>query len=171
VVTERSTVVTVVLSKSFSDFRLGPVTSETATGPENCLSSRSKSAARDWSVDGVDDQLAVVECGGNVQVRHLVEAPGLVLGDVDEELQGFAFAVVGEQCQRMVDGLQIDALVIAEDGCDDVDQLRHVGDFDDVRVVDEGVEEGGDHQRVLEVVWVPLGGAPESAASMMPLPL
>ena len=79
--------------------------------------------------------------------------------------------MVGEQCQRMVDGLQIDALVIAEDGCDDVDQLRHVGDFDDVRVVDEGVEEGGDHQRVLEVVWVPLGGAPESAASMMPLPL
>src|ERR1039457_6594047 len=30
------------------------------------------------AVDGVDDQPAVVECGGTVQVRHLVEAAGLV---------------------------------------------------------------------------------------------
>src|ERR1019366_8486366 len=64
----------------------------------------------------------------------------------------FALGVVGEQRQGMVNGLQVDAFVVAEDGRDDVDQLGHVGDFDDVGVVDEGVEEGGDDQRVLQVV-------------------
>ena len=38
------------------------------------------------------------------------------------------------------------------DGRDDVDQLRHVGDLDDVGVIHECVEEGGDHQGVFEVV-------------------
>src|SRR5450756_85703 len=71
---------------------------------------------------------------------------------VHEELEGFAFGVVGEQGQGMVNGLEVDALLVAEDGRDDVDQLRHVGDLDDVGVVDEGVEEGGDDQRVLQVV-------------------
>src|ERR1039458_8286595 len=104
------------------------------------------------AVDGVDDQLPVVDRGGNVQVGHIVETGSLVPGAVDEQLQGFAFDVVGEQGQGIVNGLQENALVVAENGSDDVDQLRHVGDFDDVGVVDEGVEEGGDDQRILEVV-------------------
>ena len=37
----------------------------------------------------------------------------------------------------MIDGLQVDAFIVAEDECDDVDQLRHVNDLDDVTLAIE----------------------------------
>ena len=63
------------------------------------------------AVDSIDHELTVVVGGGDIQVWHIVKAARLVLGAVHEKLQGFAFDMVGEERQGVIDGLQEDAVV------------------------------------------------------------
>src|SRR5206468_8242916 len=67
----------------------------------------------------------------------------------------------GKQLQGIEDRLQKDSVFVREDGGDNVHQLRHVGDFDDVRVIDERIQETRDDQRVFKIV-VFLQNAPSS---------
>ena len=165
-VTERSTVFTVVLSKSFSALMSGPLTSDTATAPANCLSSDfhfSFDALVRMAVHHVQHQRAVVAAGRSIEVRaRRRTARSCISGVSTNSSSALPLRVVGEQLQRIINGLQEQALVVGENGRDHVHQLRHVGDLHDVGVIDECIQKGRDHQRVFQVV-VLLQNAPARA--------
>ncbi len=54
--------------------------------------------------------------------------------------------------QRIVNRLQKHVRLAREDRRDHVHQLRHIRNLHNVRVIDEGIQEGGNHQRILQVV-------------------
>src|ERR1035441_2121236 len=104
------------------------------------------------AADDVDHQRAIVERRGSIEIRYIVEPRAFVPGTVQIELERLALAVIGEQLQGGVNGLKEQGLLIGEDGGDDVDQLRHVGDLDDVRMIHKRVQEGCHHQGIFQVV-------------------
>ena len=85
--------------------------------------------------------------------RPLLEAGRQgVTGRVDVDVERDRPHVLGVEAQRMVDGLEEQALRAREDRGDRVDELGEVGHPDDPAVADEAVEVGGHRQRVREVV-------------------
>src|SRR5581483_5798947 len=106
------------------------------------------------AVDDVDDQGAILIGGRRIEIWNIVKPPALVLGNIHKQLQGFTFCVIGKELQRVIDGLQVQSGFVCKDRRDDVYQLRHIGDLDNVRMIDKGVEKSGHHQRVLEVVML-----------------
>src|SRR5581483_3571947 len=100
------------------------------------------------TIDNVQHQRAVVVGSRGVQLRYIVESPAFVFGHIHYKLKSFALCVVGEKLERVIDGLQKEALFIGENGCDDIHQLRQVRDFDNVSMVHEGVEESGDNEGI-----------------------
>ena len=103
------------------------------------------------AVHHIQHQRAIVIRRRSIQVRHVSEALGRILRAlraIDKQLQRLTLAVVGEELQRKVNRLQEEALLSGKDGRDDVHELRHVGDLDDVRVIHERVQKRGAQQRM-----------------------
>ena len=57
-----------------------------------------------------------------------------------------------EQLQRIVNGLEEQSVLVREDRRNHVYQLSKIRNFDDVRVIDERVQEAGHYQGILQVV-------------------
>ena len=65
-----------------------------------------------------------------------------------------AFHVPAEQLQRIIDGLQEQALVVGEDRRDHIHQLRQIGDLDHIGMIDQRIQETGHHQRIFQIVML-----------------
>ena len=118
------------------------------------------------AVHHIQHQRAIVVRGGGIEVGHISEALARILRTIDEQLQRLTLAVIGEELERIINGLQEQTLLAGEHGRDHVHQLRHVGDLDHVGVIHESVEEGGHHQGVFQVVAL----LQNTAALFLPLP-
>lgn len=60
--------------------------------------------------------------------------------------------MVGIKIKGVKGGLEPQPLLLSPDGRNDINELDHVGDLDNVGVPDKGVEEEGDNERVLKIV-------------------
>src|SRR5580692_10215145 len=106
------------------------------------------------AIGDVQDQRSIVERGGGIEIGDVAEALGGVVRTVLQQVERFSLAIRGEELQRVIDGLQEQAGIIGEDGRNDVNQLRHVGDLHNIGVIDEGIQESRNDQSIFQVVML-----------------
>src|SRR5207248_10361643 len=69
-----------------------------------------------------------------------------------EKIEGGSERMCCEQLQRVIDGLEIQAFLIGEDGCDDVYELRHIRNLHDIAVIHKCVQKTRNDKRIFEIV-------------------
>ena len=75
-----------------------------------------------------------------------------------------------EQLQRIIDGLQEQPLVVAEDRRDHIHQLRQIGDLDHIGMVDQRVQETRNDQCIFQIVMFFQDAAAALAVAAGPVP-